>query len=58
MLSQTNNANSLHLAMAYVPVQQLETVYSPLDALVNGTLFPALCKPFLAYNQGGARYDG
>ena len=33
-------------AMAYVPVQQLETVFGPVAALDNGTLFPELCKPW------------
>jgi len=35
------------LAMAYVPMQQLEETYDPEQALDNGTLFPALNKPFL-----------
>jgi len=41
------------LAMAYVPMQALETVFSPEDALMNGTLFPELYKPFLRYQEGG-----
>ena len=35
------------LAMAYVPMQQFEETYDPEQALDNGTLFPALNKPFL-----------
>ncbi len=35
------------LAMAYVPMQQFEEAYDPEQALDNGTLFPALNKPFL-----------
>ena len=37
----------LPLAMAYVPMQQFEETYEPEQALDNGTLFPALNKPFL-----------
>ena len=35
------------LAMAYVPMQKLTTVYEPDSALNAGTLFPDLNKPFL-----------
>ena len=41
------------LAMAYVPMQRLNTVFSLDDALENGTLFPKLYKPFLGYREGG-----
>lgn len=41
------------LAMAYVPMQALDTVFAPEDALINGTLFPELFKPFLRYTEGG-----
>lgn len=34
------------LAMAYVPWQEAGSMYSPLDALKRGTLFPELFKPF------------
>lgn len=34
------------LAMAYVPIQRLGTVYSDDKALTVGTLFPDLNKPF------------
>ena len=43
MVSDENFA----LAMAYVPMQQFEETYDPEQALDNGTLFPALNKPFL-----------
>ena len=33
-------------AMAYVPFQQFQTVYSPEKALNSGTMFPELDKPF------------
>lgn len=34
------------LAIAYVPYQQWETPSSLRQGLQNGTIFPALCKPF------------
>lgn len=34
------------LAMAYVPIQRLNTLYSPETAISRGTLFPELDKPF------------
>ncbi len=39
-------------AMAYVPFQQDANIYSPQQALVMGTTFPVLDKPFLAANGG------
>jgi len=36
------------LAMAYVPMQELNSVYEPETALTTGTLFPDLDKPWLA----------
>ena len=35
------------VAMAYVPVQKLETVYETDQAYDRGTLFPQLDKPWL-----------
>ena len=35
------------VAMAYVPFQQLKSVYCAQDGLRNGTMFPCLNKPFL-----------
>ena len=41
---------TLSLAMAYVIMQpEVKSVYNPEDALKQGTLFPELDKPFLAY---------
>ncbi len=34
------------LAMAYVPLQKLENVYHPANALMSGTLYPELDKPW------------
>ena len=39
-------AVELPLAMAYVPRQRWNTVYSLEQALAEGTLFPELNKPF------------
>lgn len=41
------NPALLALAMGFVPVQAWEDPYEPELALVRGTLFPALDKPFL-----------
>lgn len=41
------------LAMAYVPMQTLVNIYEPANALMRGTLFPELDKPWLP-KEGGA----
>ena len=43
------------LAMAYVPMQQLENVYEPAHALLRGTLYPELDKPWLPKEGGRTR---
>lgn len=35
------------VAMAYVPWQQLETVYEPENGFPRGTIFPELDKPLM-----------
>lgn len=47
--SQFSNTKlrDLPLAMAYVPMQPLESTYEQDEALKAGTLFPNLDKPFL-----------
>lgn len=35
------------LAMAYVPMQQMDETYSAMRALYAGVLFPELFKPFM-----------
>jgi hypothetical protein len=40
------------LAMAYVPMQKIHYVYDPDNALMQGTLFPELDKPFLGGRAG------
>lgn len=44
----TTQLDKLPLTMAYVPMQPYGTTYEPDAALMNGTLFPAIDKPFLA----------
>lgn len=44
-------ASPMVLAMAYVPMQKICEVYDVETALMNGTLFPELDKPFLG--KGG-----
>lgn len=44
-------ADDMVLAMAYVPVQQWDDIYSEDLALCKGTLFPDLDKPFLGRKQ-------
>ena len=41
------------LAMAYVPWQEFECTYEPMQALRAGTIFPELDKPF--YGRRGMR---
>ena len=44
------------LAMAYVPVQQLGEMYEPCAALIAGTLFPDLDKPFCGMTVSASAY--
>lgn len=46
------NAQNLALAMAYVPMQCLKNAYSLEQALMAGTLFPELDKPFTGVRGG------
>lgn len=43
----TTPLDKLPLTMAYVPMQPYGTVYEPEQALMNGTLFTLIDKPFL-----------
>ena len=42
-----DGVDSMALAMAYVPWQNFYKVYEPEKALMIGTIFPELNKPFL-----------
>ena len=44
------------LAMAYVHVQDLGTLYDPCTALIAGTVFPALDKPFCGETISSSAY--
>lgn len=35
------------LAMAYVPMQRLNSMYEPEDGFIIGTIFPELDKPWM-----------
>ena len=52
-MSQMDSGNDI-LAMAFVNMQPLDTVYSLSEAFRRGTLFPDLDKPLLA---GGKAHD-
>lgn len=42
------------IAMAYVPWQHFRQTFEPQKALMVGTVFPELCKPFIG-KPGGMR---
>ncbi len=44
------------LAMAYVQIQTLGELYDPCTALIAGTLFPALDKPFCGETVSASAY--
>lgn len=46
------------LAMAYVPMQQLDRMYPPIIALSRGTLYPDFDKPFEGMTVMGGRMGG
>lgn len=41
--------------MVYCPVQKFKNTYEPQKALMKGTIFPELDKPFTGKMQGGKR---
>ena len=43
-----NEMDSFEIAMAYVPWQRWKRTYDPHRALMSGTIFPELDKPFCA----------
>lgn len=44
--------DDMALAMAYVPIQHFQNTYDLQTALVVGTIFPELNKPFKGYAGG------
>ncbi len=53
MPSMSDCRTQQQVTMAYVPWQELHTVYDPEKGLQAGTIFPELDKPF--YGRGGRR---
>lgn len=49
--TQNDSLANMPVAMAYVPWQYFQDVYEPDKALLYGTIFPELNKPF--YGKGG-----
>ncbi|MEG0805073.1 MAG: spore coat associated protein CotJA [Lachnospiraceae bacterium] len=49
-------ANETPIGMAYVPWQHFNNVYEPDKALVFGTIFPELNKPFCG-KKGRGMYE-
>lgn len=45
--------DSFPLAMAYVRIQELDKIYEPELAIVRGTLYPDLDKPFMGKTVTG-----
>ncbi len=45
--TRSMDCSDMALAMAYVPVQKLDTLYEPDAAFSEGTLFPELNKPLM-----------
>lgn len=46
-----NNTESMCPGYAYVPIQKLEQVFEPENALMHGTLFPELYLPITVYGK-------
>lgn len=46
-LPRTVQEHGFTPVMAYVPIQELTTVYEPYQGFSKGTIFPDLDKPFL-----------
>lgn len=53
-MSKENCISEKPLAMAYIPWQKFSKTYEPQKALMRGTIFPELDKPFIG-KRGGAR---
>ena len=43
----TPDGQPMALAMAYVPIQVLNTIYDPQEGFCQGTIFPELNKPWM-----------
>jgi hypothetical protein len=45
-IPQETEICNVKLATAYVPFEKLCTIFSPLDGLRNGTIFPEIFSPW------------
>ena len=50
--TEYDELSGMPLAMAYVPMQQFQSIYELDEALQNGTVFPELNKPFMGWKGG------
>jgi Spore coat associated protein JA (CotJA). len=50
-LPQEAVIKNVRLATAYVPFQKLDTLFSPIEALKRGTVFPELCSPYVGISK-------
>ena len=45
-IPQETSIKNVRLATAYVPFQKLCSLYSPIEGLIKGTVFPELNSPY------------
>ena len=48
---EKHNDDGSRLAMAYVPNQPLDNIYSPEEGLLMGTAFPNLSQPYKGWRR-------
>lgn len=53
MSRQSEDISDFPVGMCYVPWQKFSQVYDPKRALMAGTIFPELDKPFTGKCKGG-----
>lgn len=54
-MTMDDSCSDKAVAMAYVPWQYFSKAYEPQKALMIGTIFPELDKPFLGRKGGNMR---
>ncbi|WP_207719849.1 spore coat associated protein CotJA [Clostridium algidicarnis] len=54
-IPQETVITNVRLAAAYVPYQKLCTLFSPIESLKRGTVFPELYSPFEGENKKGVK---
>lgn len=50
-IPQETVIRNVRLAAAYIPYQKLCTIFSPLEALSKGTVFPELYSPYVGKDK-------